>query len=700
MTRTWESPMNFKGKKAFCFLALKHHSRFLLPITRVLERQGMDIQYLTAPAEMPFELTLQDEGLPYRHTQHYADSQVLDEIDRAYRQVREAWKEKFFQSEVLHHFTLPIQDKILRMHTDNFYLFRRMFEVEKPDVVLALHELNSWGKILGYLSHEFRVPLVTLQEGLYYAPAAVYRFHTEYSSACLVWGEATREVLVNSGGCADKIFVVGNTHLQTVVAKESARAAVKRTKSDLNVGKEKKIITLLMGGLGYDKSFTFPPALLNWVRARPELVLICKWHPVTNKLALEEIARSLAAIENIRMLQEFDTYRVLAASDVCIVFGNSTTGLEALAFGKPLIEVQLSGLDYSFARQGVADAVSSLVGLPHAVDTILSGAQAGDRAARVENYLSRNLYRLDGKSVERCVDAVEKILLARESGRERRAVLLPAVKDKLACSVILPLQSVEGAAETLLGVAENTPDELPYECVISTHLAPDERGEFINALAGDITVLQSDQATRAGLCNLGAARAAGKYLCFLNPGWVPQGGWLEGLARQLDDHPEVGIVGGLALFRDGLLAHAGIAIDANLSPLSIYRRLPATFPGCHRERHMRAVVGCLLVRRETFLAAGGFDPFYRGRWGEIDFCLAAGQSGWQVAYTPASLFISLDESSADDGGDRLRFFAKWVGDLWPDQDSHWQADRVDATQLAGLYRETIQDAVPGENLTR
>ncbi|HXF75705.1 MAG TPA: hypothetical protein VNN13_06400, partial [Methylomirabilota bacterium] len=149
--------MDFRGKKAFCFLALKHHSRFLLPITRVLERRGMEVQYLTAPAEMPFELTLQDEGLSYRHTQSYAEPRLSEEIDRAYREVRSAWKEKFLQSEVLHHFTLPVQDKVLRMHVDNFYLFRRMFEVEKPDLVLALHELNSWGKMLGYLSHEFGV---------------------------------------------------------------------------------------------------------------------------------------------------------------------------------------------------------------------------------------------------------------------------------------------------------------------------------------------------------------------------------------------------------------------------------------------------------------------------------------------------------------------------------------------------------------
>ena len=682
--------MRLEGTKAFCFLALKHHSRFLLPITRELEKGGMEIRYLTAPAEMPFELTLQDEGLPYHHTQAYMDRQLAHTIDASYRQVRTAWKEKLLQSSVLHQFTLPIQDKILRMHVDNFYLFRRMFEVERPDLVLALHELNSWGKMLGYLSHEFQVPLITLQEGLYYAPATVYRFHTEYSSACLVWGEATREVLVRSGGSSDKIFVVGNTHLQTVVEKESDRGARRRTKTELNIGNGQKVVTLLMGGLGYDKGFTFPQELLDWVRAHPELVLVCKWHPVTNKLAIEQIGRELSAIPNVRTLQQFDTYRLLAASDVCIVFGNSTTGLEALAFGKPLLEVQFSGLEYSFARHGVAGAVATLAEIPQAVDQILKGVVPEDRERNTNEYLRQNLYRLDENAVPRCVRVVEQMLLVRQTKKPASISVENEIRDFL-CSVIIPQSSANGVAESLLGVAENTAAQLSYECLISSSLAPEKRGEVINELGGDVQILPSDTSGLSHLYNLAASRARGRYLCFLTPGWVPQRGWLEALVKEIEQDPRVGIVGGMALLGDGLVAHAGIAFDANLSPISLYRLLPATFPGANRVRVMRGVMGCLLVRREAFVAAGGFDETYQGHWSELDFCLQTGAMGWKILYTPESLFVSLETAPASNEQDRLSFFAKWVGHLWPDQESYWADDRLDPEKLSNLYQKTVHD---------
>ena len=684
--------MKLKGKKIFCFLALKHHSRFLLPITRALEAQGARILYLTAPAEMPFELTLQDEGLLFSHTQDYLEADVAHGIDQAYRQVRTVWKERVLLSSILHHFTLPVQDKILRMHVENFYLFRRMFEVEKPDLVLALHELNSWGKILGYLSHEFHVPMITLQEGLYYAPAAVYRFHTEYSSACLVWGEATREVLVRSGGSRDKIFVVGNTHLHSVIAREQDRSAVRRTRKELHVPRGNKVVTLLMGGLGYDKDFDFPQELLHWLEGHPQVVLVCKWHPLTNKLAVEHIAGKFQGIANMRMLQQFDTYRLLAASDICIVFGNSTTGLEALAFGKPLIEVQMSGMDYSFARQGVAEAAPSLAQVLDAVNRIFAGDVSADRAKNIEAYLQQNLHVDDGKSVERCVEIVEKMLAVQQSQKTLKSTPRVGEREEFLCSIIVPCRSLVGVTETLLGVAQNAPENLSYECLIPCCVSKAEHGELMSTLGGDVRLFESARPDLGWLYNEAVSQARGSYLCFLSPGWVPQAGWLEALLREMETDSQIGIAGGLALFADGLIAHAGITFDANLSPALLYRRLPATFAGANQNRPMRAVSGCLLVRRDAFLVAGGFDAAYRGRWCEIDFCLQTGTRGWKISYTPESLFLSLEMVEADEPEDRIRFFSKWVGNLWPDQGVYWAQDQTGPERLAEMYKGLLNPA--------
>jgi hypothetical protein len=338
----------------------------------------------------------------------------------------------------------------------------------------------------------------------------------------------------------------------------------------------------------------------------------------------------------------------------------------------------------------VADAVSSLAEIPEAVDEILMGLVSEDRQRRVNEYLRDNLYLLDEQVVDRCMSVVERLLSVREAKEPERIIAVADESEGFLCSIIIPQSSTNGVAETLLGVVENTAADLSYECLISSSLAPEDRGELINELVGDLQVLHSDTSGLSHLYNLAAARAKGRYLCFLTPGWVPQKGWLEAFVKEMERDPRLGIVGGLALQGDGLVAHAGIAFDANLSPVSLYRLLPATFLGAHRRREMRGVMGCLFVRRQAFLAAGGFDETFQGHWSELDFCLQAGARGWKILYTPESLFVSLSSPKAGDD-DRLSFFGKWVGHLWPDQDSYWSEDRLDPEKLADLYRRAVSD---------
>jgi len=688
--------MPLKGKKAFCFVALKHHSRFLLPITRALESAGVDIRYLTAPAEFPFELTLMDEGIPYCHPYSYLDAEVAQITESAYRQVRAQWKEHLLSSQILHHFTLPVQDKVVRMHVENFYLFRRMFEVEKPDFVLALHELNSWGKTLGYLSHEYGVPFFTLQEGLYYAPAGVYRFHTEYSTACLVWGEATREVLVRSGGSADKIFVVGNTHLAPAIAMASQPATRQETKNELQLDPHKKVVTILMGGLGYQNEFTFPAAFLDWVRQAEDVTIICKWHPVTNKTVLERITQPLQEILTFHSVQQYDTYRLLAVSDVCVVFGNSTTGLEALAFGKPLIEVQLAGLEYSFSAMGVAERASDLSEVPAIVQQVFDRGSSPEREEKVQAYLSQNLADLKGNSTERAVAVIEHVVAAQEEHRHRQTRVLhhpTHQQDAYTCSIIIPLQSVSGLEETLVGIATHTPTDLSYECLLST-TQPDDVRQVLSGIDGDIRVLTASHPSIAHLCNVAAEAAKGRYLCIIPPGLIPQEGWLEELLKILETEEntgdtecrKLGIVGGKAVFANGLIAHAGIAFDANCSLSFLYRLLPSTLAGTKKKRVVPAVTGCLLTSRATFSELGGMDEELHQGLHDIDFCLQAKLAGLLTLYTPHSVCLSLMENEEQTVQDRLRFYSKWVGNLWPNETEYWHEDGLDNEKLQQLYQ--------------
>jgi hypothetical protein len=691
--------MDLKGKKAFCFIALKHHGRFLFPITRALAARGMEVLYPTAQAESPFEITMLDEGLPYHHTFSYLTPEVADEIERAYREVRGQWKERFLENDILHHFTLSIQDKALRMHLENFYLLRRMFEVEKPDLVLALHELNSWGKMLGYLCNELRIPFITLQEGLYWGPTGVYRYHTEYSTACFAWGESAREVLVRSGSSADKIYLVGNTHLPAAIREATEPEAMKQTRRRLKLDHKTRVVTVLMGGLGYGSDFEFPKPLLDWARRRKDLTLIFKWHPFNNKRIIDQIGERLAGFRNIRSLQQDDTYRLLAVSDVCAVFGNSTAGLEALAFGKPLVEIRVPGQHYSFTSLGVADQAGDLPDLPEVAESILQKGVSQERREKVEQYLVRNLHSLGGENMERTLDLIQQMLETREEVNKRAPAArrnsshVPSAKkpggEEFLCSIVIPFTSMEGVAESLIGVAQHTSADISYECLLAG--AGDESRALQDFVQGDVRSIPSSSTSIATLLNLAAREARGRYLCILPPGLIPQPGWLEALVEEMERDPATGIVGGKIIDPQGMIHHAGIAFDMNFSPSSLYQLLPASLPGAAKRRAMRAVSGCLLACRELFLALGGIDEGYTAGLHDIDFCLQAEAAGWKTVYTPESVLVAPGAEPEREESDRLRFYVKWIGSLWPDVQQYWQDDGLDHKQITGLYEKLLAE---------
>jgi GT2 family glycosyltransferase len=98
-------------------------------------------------------------------------------------------------------------------------------------------------------------------------------------------------------------------------------------------------------------------------------------------------------------------------------------------------------------------------------------------------------------------------------------------------------------------------------------------------------------------------------------------------------------VGARLVNLDGTIEQAGMVLGVNGIAQSAFRGFPAEHPGVNRQlqmtRNYSAIsAACMLMRREIFQQAGGFDESLAGAFADVDLCLKMRDAGYLIVYTP------------------------------------------------------------------
>jgi GT2 family glycosyltransferase len=143
----------------------------------------------------------------------------------------------------------------------------------------------------------------------------------------------------------------------------------------------------------------------------------------------------------------------------------------------------------------------------------------------------------------------------------------------------------------------------------------------------------------SGVNNFAALHATGDYLLFLNNDVEAlSAGWLDALLA-FASRPEIGMAGGLLLYPDGTVQHAGVVLGLTGYAGHVFAgRRPdevTPFGRADRIRDCTAVTGaCMMMRREVFDELGGFDERFILCGSDVEICLRARARGLRHVMTP------------------------------------------------------------------
>jgi GT2 family glycosyltransferase len=172
----------------------------------------------------------------------------------------------------------------------------------------------------------------------------------------------------------------------------------------------------------------------------------------------------------------------------------------------------------------------------------------------------------------------------------------------------------------------------------------------------------------AAINNFAAATCTSDMLLFLNNDIeATSEGWLHALV-EVGQREEVGAVGARLIFPDGRLQHAGVVLGLCGIASHLFVGLPKGARGYFSwdavvRGYSAVTAACMLVRREVFEEAGGFDEMFAVGFNDVDFCIRLGQAGYRVLYTPHAELTHYESISRGLSGfrkDYEEFLRRWI----------------------------------------
>jgi GT2 family glycosyltransferase len=222
-------------------------------------------------------------------------------------------------------------------------------------------------------------------------------------------------------------------------------------------------------------------------------------------------------------------------------------------------------------------------------------------------------------------------------------------------SIVIPTRDrVELLQQCLTSIRERT-DYPSVELIIvdnsSTETATLKFLQEIEQQPDTRVVRDSAAFNFSRLINRGAAAAKGDVLAFLNndveakePGWL----------REMVSHvmrAGIGAVGARLWYPNGTLQHGGVILGLGGVAGHAFTGVPRGHAGYFNRAWLQqncsaVTAACMLVRREVFEKAGGFDEKNLAiSFNDVDFCLRLRAAGLQNVWTPSASLIHHESAS-------------------------------------------------------
>jgi GT2 family glycosyltransferase len=267
------------------------------------------------------------------------------------------------------------------------------------------------------------------------------------------------------------------------------------------------------------------------------------------------------------------------------------------------------------------------------------------------------------------------------------------VQHRVTASIIIPVHNKVTITRQCLDALLAEPDDgIERQVVVVDDGSTDMTPSLLASYGDRILVIRNETALGfAGACNAGVEAGCGEFVVLLNNDTVPTADWLSALVTYAVQHPDAAVVGAKLLFPNDTIQHAGVAIGLDSRPHHIYAGFPADHPATSVSRRFQVVTAaCALFRRGPWHELGGLDLAFLNGWEDVDYCLRAGEAGYEVHYCAESVVYHFESATRNLVSDAERanqelFARRWRDKIVPDDYRYYWQDGLLSAQYGARY---------------
>lgn len=316
-----------------------------------------------------------------------------------------------------------------RWAIENILAFDSFLKRHNIDLITFNVDTMKFQKTLVSVASKLNIPTLVIQHGLAgnrnQGNSKIYTigFIPFAANKIAVWGRTAKEWLMHHGIAEERIIITGSPRFDKYIKMNQDKSLKQNIKNSIyqhfEIKKDKKLILFTPNNQGFNLRFTslhltlletenIYRCVLNTMNNISNSHLIIKLHPNDPDEYISNMLIKNLGIKNVSVVRKYNLEHLLISCD-CQITTWSTTGLEGLLFGNPLICIKFRNRKYDvpYIEYNVAYEVSKCEDLPSTIKKVLNNPDA--LKINYKKFIEDYTYKTDGLATKRVAKLVENL---------------------------------------------------------------------------------------------------------------------------------------------------------------------------------------------------------------------------------------------------------------------------------------------------